>query len=157
MSEVNVFGATTMDNNELPITTFSINEPICLDCYNYFKDQIAEFVELPNNWDGYHGIPLIKNIADIASKFVAMLDGSYLDLVTDIFPNPNGTITFEWEKADEEKLSLELGETNYSYFVKYSNKEPKLVNGEDILHDIKTLTKSISELFGEPAVCYIFE
>jgi hypothetical protein len=137
----------TVASNFTPIQTVSGNSII--NPFMYFKSKINEFILLRDNWDGYGGVPLLQLIGDKANLFVTLLNSSYIDLIADVFPNPNGTITIEWETKKEEKISLEIGENNYSYFLKLNNKEPKFINGEDIITDKEIFTKALSKLFSE--------
>jgi len=66
--------------------------------------------------------------------------------VTDMFPNPHGTITIEWENKACEKLGLEIGVDNYSYFIRYNVGQPRLVNGQDILLDFKDFAQNLETL-----------
>ena len=115
-------------------------EVTCLKCINKFKkreleskeliDGIKSFKELPDNLDGYGGIPVSANICD---KTIEVLTESYTPPIDDVFPNPNGTITVEWENGRGEMLQLEIGKSSYSYFAHFKNREPILGEGIDIL------------------------
>ncbi len=115
--------------------------------YEWLKGQINSFAELNDNWDGYNAIPIFEEIINITKSFIVCINDSFIDNVSDIYPNPHGTITIEWEKNENEKLSLEIGINNYSYFVQYPNKPAKLQKGLSIIDDSKILTKDLSELF----------
>jgi len=129
---------------------FNSNVSVILNPYDLIKGKISNFAALPNNWDGYGGITPLESICEKALTFVHMLNSTYIDYITDIFPNPNGTLTIDWENFKNEKISLEIGENNFSFFVKYIDKEPKFINGEeDIIQGFKTLTEELGELFGE--------
>jgi hypothetical protein len=123
------------------ITTFKINP------FSALKDQIFELSTLEKNWDGYDGEPLLEEIKEISLMLITMFDGDDLEKISDLFLNPNGTITFEWVNIKGYKLSLEIGENNYSYFIDYNNNTPKLINGHDILVDIKKIKSEIEQLF----------
>ena len=117
--------------------------------YELIRDKIIDFTHLKYNWDGY-------GIADSAISFVASLNSSYIDAISDIYPNPHGTITIEWENEKSEMLSLEIGETNYSYFIKYNNKDPKFVNGQDIMPSIQAIALELDELLVENSPLFFF-
>jgi hypothetical protein len=123
--------------------------------YEYLKEEIDNFATLENNWDGYGATPVVNNIVQSAKQLIPLLASYFIDHVTDVFPNPHGTITIEWENRKKEKLSLEIGENNYSYFVKYNNTNPKFINGENILTDLKGITSDLRELFREETTKYI--
>ncbi len=148
------FFHTTGTNNFLPIET--VENFIFINPFLSLKNKILEFCALKNNWDGYGAIPLLTDIKEKSINFLLLLNSTCLDYVSDIFPNPNGTITFEWENKFEDKISLEIGEKNYSYFIKYHDKQPKLIDGEDIISDIDVFVEAVSELFGEEAFTLFF-
>ncbi len=109
---------------------------------------INSFGELEENWDGYGGIPVIKDIIDITLKLIEDI-GNHKDKIDDIFPNSHGTITIEWITNSNEKLVLEIGVNNYSYFLAFDDFEPKImVNGNcSILNDIDQLIVDLDILF----------
>lgn len=123
------------------------NATIPRNYYEWLKDQIDSFVSLPNNWDGYNSVPLICQIADITKQFIACLNSDLIDRISDIFSNPHGTITIEWENKKDEKLSLEIGINNYSYFIHYKNKEPQYDKGVNIITNSRELTSNLYDLF----------
>ena len=77
--------------------------------YDHLKDEIESFLELKNNWDGYGATPVINEVAQSAKQLIPLLTSYFIDRITDVFPNPHGTITIEWENRKKEKLSLEIG------------------------------------------------
>lgn len=105
-----------------------------------------EFTELNENWDGYGGIPLLPEIAKIANNFILLLNTSQVDAITDIYPNPHGTISFEWN-GNIGKMVLEIGKSGYSYFIQYLTSNPKLVDGYDVLSSIGQIKSEIDNLF----------
>lgn len=141
-----MYNISSISNNDVIRT---VNGNYFIDPFMFFKSKILEFTSLPNDWDGYGAVPLLKEIGVTATTFVTMLSSSYIDYISDIFPNPNGTLTIDWENQHGEKLSLEIGLKNYSFFVKYLNKQPNFVNGEDIIMDRESVTEALSELFSE--------
>lgn len=152
MNQFNFFRSTSIINNDSRVAFKSSSD--YLNNYNINKNKIFELSSLKDNWDGYGGISLIQSISEKALQLITILSSDYIDLISDIFPNPNGTITIEWENVKEEKISLEIGANNYSYFVKYIEKEPKFINGEDIITDIKGFTENLSELFNKEFFLY---
>jgi hypothetical protein len=111
--------------------------------HEYLKSEIDKFVMLDRNWDGYGAMALFPAIGATASQLLMMLGAAFVDKITDMFPNPHGTITFEWENRACEKLGLEIGADNYSYFIRYNVGQPLLVNGEDILFDFKDFAQNL--------------
>lgn len=75
--------------------------------------QILEIEKLEANWDGYGAEPVCHACVTNAKAIIDSLP-LYADL-PDVFPNPNGTITLEWESASG-TLSIEIGENGMSGF-----------------------------------------
>lgn len=129
---------------------------IPLSKFDMLKNDIYDFTNLEEDWDGYGGVPLLPEIAETANKLIAMLASDLVNRISDIYPNSHGTVTIEWQNWDQEKLSLEIGRNNYSYFVKFTDQKTKLVHGEDILSDFKQFTSDLGELFNEELLRYFF-
>ncbi len=107
--------------------------------------QIDNFVDLDDNWDGYGGIPVYPEVAKNAKKILRTLDPEYVRKITDIFPNPHGTVTIEWEN-NKGKFSLEIGKSSFSYFVDLNDGQPKGLNGTG-LPDVKLIEANLFEVF----------
>ena len=90
------------------------------------KREIAALALLQEDWDGY-GAARIQNQTVTNAQIAA-------DLVLrtapmpDITPNPNGTISMEWE-SKMGVAYLEIGKTQYSCYVSRQAKEPLLYDG----------------------------
>jgi hypothetical protein len=79
------------------------------------ENQIEELSRLEENWDGYGGIP-IKESTKLHS--LAALRGILLAAPNpEITPNPNGTLSFEWE-TQRGVAHLEIGQTKMSFYLK---------------------------------------
>lgn len=86
-------------------------------------DEIALMAE---NWDGYGAIQIAN---ETARNVKAALSKLYnLVPIPDITPNPNGTISLEWESA-EGFAHLEIGRTLYSFYIKPRSGLPVLADG----------------------------
>lgn len=109
------------------------------------KQKVESFSHLQKNWDGYGGIATKEKIIDKSLDFIQLLENNQNSFFSDIFPNPNGTISFEWENKNE-KLSLEIGEDNYSFFYKEKNENPVFENGTDIFMDFDLLEEYLKNL-----------
>jgi hypothetical protein len=127
-----------------------------MDKYEYLMAEIEKFTTLNRNWDGHGAIPLFPEIAVITSKLLVMLGATFIDKITDVLPNPKGTITIEWENRKGEKLALEIGLDNYSYFISYEDGQPLLVNGHNIFADFKTFAQDLENLLSEEIQKYVF-
>jgi hypothetical protein len=121
-----------------------INNP-----YETTLSKLEEFISLNKNWDGYGAMAVTIKAGDNAKKFLTCLNDIQIENIFDVFPNPHGTITFEWENKLGEKLSLDIGENNYSYFITYLNKNPKLFDGKDIFSSIREITSEINNMVRE--------
>ncbi len=110
-------------------------------------EKILSFKSLVNNWDGYNAIPLEVKSSTNAIELINLIEDRELKHLKDIYPNPNGTVSFEWENEADEIISLEMGNKSFSYFIKLNSQEPQFFNdiqfGEK---EIKILSKQISQL-----------
>lgn len=78
------------------------------------KEIIREISDLGDNWDGYGASSVSAEAVDAALKFAEIAFPSAS--LPEIFANPNGTITFEWESGLG-LANLEIGKTRYSFYV----------------------------------------
>lgn len=110
-------------------------------------EKIVSFKSLVNNWDGYDAVPLEVRSATNAIEFVNLLADKDIKRLYDIYPNPNGTISFEWVNDADEIISLEIGNNTFSYFVKMSHQAPLFFNDLQINYkEIKELSEQIRHL-----------
>jgi hypothetical protein len=82
------------------------------------ESRLKELAALGGNWDGYGAAALSPTTVGNAKLLVQ----SILDTVPlpEISPNPNGTISLEWE-AERGYAALEIGQTRYSFFLNPSD------------------------------------
>jgi hypothetical protein len=80
-------------------------------------DEIFRFRDLSENWDGYGGIPPVEGVVENTISLVEMLDERSYQYISDIYPNPHGTIGIIWERYLN-MIGLEVGISNMSYYVK---------------------------------------
>jgi hypothetical protein len=66
------------------------------------------------NWDGYGALPVSTEIKSNALEVLSHLEN--LTCAPEITPNPNGTLSFEWE-SNQGFGVIEIGRTRYSYYV----------------------------------------
>ncbi len=150
MGRLNVFEGGSAINRDPILILSSAKLDLSGNKYENLRDQIDHFQGLKNNWDGYGGIPLLDEVGCLGKKLISVfLSSVFVDKISDIFPNPHGTLTFEWENTEGEKVSLEMGTDNYSYFAKFNNENPKFKNGEDIFSDYKDFSKELGKLFSD--------
>lgn len=124
-----------------------------VDKFEWANNELDRITNLKENWDGQGSLPVSSEILGISKKLFTMIDA--LDGISDIISNPHGTVTIEWTNNKKEKLALEIGANSYSYFVKYSDKKPKLVDGKNILLDTQMLTEDLGELFSEELLNFV--
>ncbi len=110
-------------------------------------EKILSFKSLVYCWDGYNALPTGIKCAANAIEIVTKLDSHLLKKISDLFPNPNGTITFEWENNHDEIVSMEVGKETFTYFVAFNSFETKFFNKQKIsFENIKTLKEYISAI-----------
>lgn len=88
---------------------------------------INELSLLSDNWDGYGALRILPETLENANLVVANLGWRALP-TPEVSPNPNGTISFEWESSYGYGL-LEVGKTRASFFVQ--NERQEYVAGRD--------------------------
>jgi hypothetical protein len=91
---------------------------------NEIIKKILSFKTLNSNWDGYGALPLEIESATNAIILIDLVGESIFSAVKDFYPNPYGTISFEWENNSNEIFSLEVGNESMSYFIKLASQEP---------------------------------
>ncbi len=89
--------------------------------------ELSKLTALPTNWDGYGAKPIDPATADNARAALAgLLPNAPAPELT---PNPNGTISMEWESAAG-IAHLEVGKTRYSFYVKPTGGQASVVDGD---------------------------
>ncbi|MCC5917956.1 MAG: hypothetical protein JJU02_11590 [Cryomorphaceae bacterium] len=130
--------AFKIDKEEFLRSHFRIGILQSISKRDIIKD-ILSYKALNNNWDGFSAVPL--EVASAANCFLLMdkIDEQIFCSVSNYYPNPNGTITFEWENEEQELVSVEVGNNNFSYFVAFASVEVKYFN--NILFDDREINK----------------
>ena len=79
------------------------------------KLKIENFALMLENWDGYGALPISPATKQNA---IDALEVILRDAPTpDIIPNPNGTLSFEWE-TPQGIGHFEIGRTKFSFYIK---------------------------------------
>jgi len=79
------------------------------------------------NWDGYGAFAIGYEAKNNALRALSGLATSAP--APSVIPNPNGTLSFEWE--NENGLGhLEIGRTRFSFYVRRAGVEPLLLDGD---------------------------
>lgn len=92
-------------------------------------EQILSFKSLSNNWDGYGAIPTEIRSASNAITLIQNLSPSIVSKITSVYPTTNGTVALVWENKDDERVSFEIGDDNYSFYTKLNNLKPLFFQG----------------------------
>ena len=105
---------------------------------------ILSFKALQDNWDGHNACPPEIDCASNALLLVDLL-GDSIRNIKEIYPNPNGTITFEWNNDLDEVLNVEIGIETMSYYVEIAGKETvyadqKLISSEEVKEIIEYIS-----------------
>ncbi len=87
-------------------------------------DSILSFKSLINRWDGYDSLPLEVKSASNAISLINSFSNELIGRMEDFYPNPHGTISFEWGNSYKEKVYVEVGNNSFSYFVKFNSLKP---------------------------------
>lgn len=78
------------------------------------------------NWDGYGSLGIR---AETKTNAIQGIQNVLLEApVPDVAPNPNGTLSFEWE-TNNGAAHLEVGQTMFSFYVRPRAGEPILFSG----------------------------
>jgi hypothetical protein len=76
--------------------------------------QLEEISNLGVDWDGYGALPLEKQSVLNTRKILEMMPKEFP--VPDLTPNPNGTISLDWEISNI-VISVEIGNSKFSAFL----------------------------------------
>lgn len=88
-----------------------------MGAYDYCTWDVVGMAKLQPNWDGYGAVPLDPDTVANAQAILVLLREFGND--GEPTPNPNGTITIEWQDDNVGKhFTLEVGKTLISGFVK---------------------------------------
>jgi hypothetical protein len=104
--------------------------------------KILAFKSLNNSWDGYGSLPLEIESASNSIRLIDLIGEDIFCTVDKFYPNPNGTITFEWINNQDENIFVEVGNSSFSYFVKLASSQPKYFDNNEIS---KSSTQLLSE------------
>lgn len=112
-----------------------------------FIEKILSFKSLENSWDGYGALPLGVKCAKNTITLIDSFDALILNKLSDMHPNPNGTITLEWENINSEIVSLEIGKETFTYYVDFNSLDTKFYNKQIFsFENIQLLKKYISAI-----------
>tara|TARA_R110001583_G_scaffold195093_1_gene369023 strand:- start:1514 stop:2161 length:648 start_codon:yes stop_codon:yes gene_type:complete len=146
-SEAKSFEIRDTNQNHIS-TTFEYNKTVSNDIVNYINSinfiskqtitkyslitEILSFKSLNESWDGYGSLPLEIESASNAIKLMDLIGEKTFCRVNNFYPNPNGTISFEWINSEKEIVSVEIGNNTFSYFVELSSLKVQFFNNKKI-------------------------
>ncbi len=88
--------------------------------------RVAHFADLQPNWDGYGASRISDRAVQNTVNILTLTSGRLPE--PDVTPNPNGTLTLEWQYAQSYAM-LEVGKTRFSLVIDQPNSDPILVGG----------------------------
>lgn len=139
------------------LITLEKNVPFIIESpFERLKNKIVELSELENDWDCYGALKPFSEVIDNSESLRNILNNDFTSRIEDVYPNPHGTISFVWLNKQGEKLSLEMGRTKYSYFVRYNDSKPKQVDKRDIGDGFKELLSDLAEFYRKEIPNLIF-
>lgn len=79
-------------------------------------NEISEFKNIQENWDGYGASKTDEQCISNAIKIISLLKipNSILEEM-DTYPNTNGTVTIEYSNLDN-RISIDVGKSSISYY-----------------------------------------
>jgi hypothetical protein len=103
---------------------------------------IEQMAFTESNWDGYGALAISTQTKDNALSAIRNI--LPVAPTPEISPNPNGTLSFEWETT-EGKAHMEIGRTRYSFYVSPRVGVPILFEGA--VHDVSRIHGSLVASF----------
>jgi len=110
--------------------------------YIFFKKYraraaILNWINLPDNWDGYGAEPLTENVINDAIKFVEKLPMNTLP-PTSISPSADNEIVFEWRILGTNNVTVVVSVYGDKYFHCYSkiNDSQIFIDDAEFYHEI---------------------
>ncbi|MBR2507659.1 MAG: hypothetical protein IKB70_12395 [Bacilli bacterium] len=99
--------------------------------YLHYRQELSEFVCLPQNWDGYGAIPLELAAYENANHFLDQIDRGILKYLSQesLQPTPYGTVIMDFQKGHD-LVSVEIGNDKIGFFTKFKNHKNFFSNGE---------------------------
>ena len=108
------------------------------------QDEIRALANYMDDWDGYGAIRPLSECLNHALEIVRN-EKINLDFLTDIYPNPNGTLSLEWEQDDNE-IGLELGKEEFSFFAHFGEQHSYNNRKRYAAEEIERLAEFVSYL-----------
>ncbi len=116
--------------------------------FNKIVSDILSFQSLKFDWDGY-GAYALENLSGVNS--ISILENLGAEIYGDLhdyYPNPNGTLSFEW-KNKFSFLGLEVGNEEFSYFLRESKENKHYHNHLSFeSKNVRLLKENLTEMLG---------
>lgn len=110
-------------------------------------EEILSFKSLKQNWDGYGAVPVEVKSASNTIKILDKISTSGISKINEIYPNTHGTVTVEFENYNSEKLSLEIGNESFAYYIELNSLNVCFYNDLSFSNEnIKELIKNIQSI-----------
>ncbi len=94
--------------------------------------KILSYKALNESWDGFGSLPLEVSTTCNTLQLIDLIGEHIFCTVDEFYPNPNGTISFEWLNSENEMVSVEIGNDSFSYFVDMASMETLFFNNKKI-------------------------
>lgn len=108
------------------------------------QDEVRAFANFQDDWDGYGAIRPVSECLNHALEIISNKN-IRLEYLSDIYPNPNGTISLEWEQNGNE-IGLEVGSREFSYFAIFEGVHTYNNRKEYVAEEIEKLSEHIALL-----------
>ena len=107
------------------------------------KQRVLSFIQddlavLKDNWDGYGGSSVEKNVLFHLEFLINKLPNVLLNTLSieSILPNPNGTVSIEWSNRTHD-LFLEIGNHYATYYIQHNGKIESMNNHFIMTKDVE--------------------
>ncbi len=97
--------------------------------------EIVSFKSLVNSWDGYGAIPAEVESTANSILFLKFLKSSAVNSINSIYPNPHGTITFNWERG-ENSVDVEVGNSELTYIYTLNGNNTVIIEKARITQEV---------------------
>lgn len=105
-------------------------------------EEIRALANYMDDWDGYGAVRPLSECLNHAMEIVQNKTIK-LDYLSDIYPNPNGTLSLEWEQNDNE-IGLELGKEEFSFFAHFGDHHSYNNRVKYVAEEIEKLAEFVS-------------
>ncbi|MEI9958655.1 MAG: hypothetical protein WDM90_20630 [Ferruginibacter sp.] len=109
--------------------------------------EILSFKSLNESWDGFGAVPLEVDSAANVLELIDLMDDKITSRIDQIYPNPQGTISIEWNNDLDETVFVEIGNNTMSYYAQLIGQDVQFFNNVHINDtEAKRITDFISFL-----------